>query len=461
MATDIELAYAYLTAKKTLYDKYFAYYDGLAPLVYSRERLKQIFSQINARFTQNWCAVVIDSVLDRIQLRQFTIAQGTDETGRQIRNEAAEEVLRQLVEANELTLEADDVHLASLVAGESYIIAWPDEDGTPQAYYNDPRLCHACYYADNPRKMRFAAKWWEDDENYVRLTLYYPDRLEYYRSGNKVQRMSDIASAKAFVPYSDEGLPIVENPYGEMPVFHFRRERRAIRSELANVVEPQDAINKLLNDMMVAGEFGAFKQRWIITNASTAKLKNAPNEIWRIPAAAEGEQGSQLGEFAETNLKNYIDGIDKFANAIAIITRTPKHYFFAQGGDPSGESLIAMEAPLNKKAQKYIDRFAVEWRKLARFMLLIQGTQVELSDLAAVFDVPETVQPRTQAEIIKLNKDAGIPLTTSLRDSGWTDSELDQMRQDQAEEQEAQQAQLGTALVGALRQFDQGGNGNA
>lgn len=458
MATDIELAYAYLVAKKPLYDKYFNYYDGYAPLVYSRERLREIFRQINARFTQNWCAVVIDSTLDRIQLRQFTIAQGK---GEQVRNEAAEETLRQLVEANELTLEADDVHLTALVSGESYIIAWPDEEGTPQAYYNDPRLCHACYYADNPRRMRFAAKWWEDDEQHIRLTLYYPDRLEYYRTPNRVQRMSDVSSAKAFQPYEGEGIAVVENPYDEIPVFHFRRERRAIRSELANVVEPQDAINKLLNDMMVAGEFGAFKQRWIITNASTAKLKNAPNEIWRIPAGVEGEQGAQLGEFAETNLGNYIAGIDKFANAIAIITRTPKHYFFAQGGDPSGESLIAMEAPLNKKAQKYIDRFAVEWRKLARFLLRLQGIDVALSDIASVFDVPETVQPRTQAEILKLNKDAGIPLTTSLRDAGWTDAEIEQMRQDQTEEQEAQQTQLGTALVGALRQFDQGGNSNA
>lgn len=447
MATDLELAYAYLTAKKPLYDKYFSYYDGKAPLIYSRERLRSIFKEINARFTQNWCAVVVDSVTDRIQLRQFTIAD----------NKQTTDELAAMVEQNELTLEADDVHLAALVTGEAFVIAWPDEDGTPQAYYNDPRLCHACYYADNPRKMRFAAKWWEDDDHYVRMTLYYADRLEYYRTGNRVQQWSDIASGKAFVPYDEDDGPVVANPYDEVPVFHFRRERRAIRSELGNVVEPQDAINKLLNDMMVAGEFGAFKQRWVITNATTKSLKNAPNEIWRIPPAVEGEQPTSLGEFAETNLANYIAGIDKFANAIAIITRTPKHYFFNQGGDPSGEALIAQEAPLNKKAQKYIDRFSVTWRHLARFMLKLQGQDVELSAIASVFDVPETVQPRTQAEIRKMSIDAGLPLQTVLRDEGWQQSELDQMEKDKQAEASQFNPSETAAMVGAAQRLLQGG----
>ena len=42
----------------------------------------------------------------------------------------------------------------------------------------------------------------------------------------------------------------------------------------------QNAINKLVTDLMVAAEYGAFMQRWIISNADTSSLKNAPNEIW-------------------------------------------------------------------------------------------------------------------------------------------------------------------------------------
>jgi hypothetical protein len=447
MATDLELAYNALTIKKPIYDRLFGYYDNNQPLVYSSERLRQIFKDIDARFTQNWCAVVVDSVLERIQLRQFTIANSPE----------MEDGLKELVAENELTLESDDVHLAALVCGEAFVIAWPDEEGNPQAYYNDPRNVHVFYEADNPREMRFAAKWWRADDGRCYLNLYYADHIEYYETRRKVEKPSDLSSAKAFQPAE---MPTDDNPYGMIPVFHFRRERRVVKSELTNVVEPQDAINKLLNDMMIAAEFGAFPQRWAITNTELSKLKNAPSQIWKVPPAEQGEQPVQLGQFATTDLANYIQGIDKFANAIAIITRTPKHYFFNSGSDPSGEALIAMESPLNKKCQKYIDRFSVVWRSLAQFMLLIAGADVQATDIAPVFDKPETIQPRTGAEIVQIETASGIPLTTSLRDQGWTQAELDQMEEDKANEQKAQSGGLGTALVNAMRQFDQGGQRN-
>src|SRR5690606_26990663 len=154
----------------------------------------------------------------------------------------------------------------------------------------------------------------------------------------------------------------IPNPFGEVPVFHFRRDRRRISSELDNVLEPQDAINKLFADMMVAAEFGAFKQRWIISNADNTDIKNAPNKIWDIPASAPGEQPTQVGEFGETDLGNFLEAMDRISGYVGAISRTPKHYFFGLGGDPSGEALIALEAPLNKKAERYVALFSATWK---------------------------------------------------------------------------------------------------
>ena len=414
--TDLKRAFDTLTNKKQLYDILYTYYDGGAPLVYSQNRLKEIFQTLNARFTQNWCSVVIDSCLERIQLRQFTIADNPD----------AEAALNEIANTNELTLESDSVHLASLVTGEAFIFAWKEEgEEEPHAFYNDPRLCHVFYYADNPRKSRFACKWWKADDDYVYLNLYYPERIEYYKSNKAIEgtiALSDVGTL------AENGTAI--NPTGRIPVFHFRRERRRTRSELGNVIEPQDAINKLLSDMMVAAEYGAFKQRYIISQASVEKLKNTPGNIWTIPAGDGEGEGTQVGELDATELANYIGAVDKWTNAIAIITRTPKHYFMNDSGDPSGEALIAMEAPLNKKCQKYIDRFAVTWRSLAHFMLQLQGMEVKETDIAAVFDKPETVQPRTEAEIREINVRSGIPLRTLLRDDGWTEAEIETMEED-------------------------------
>lgn len=453
MPTDLDLAVATLVAKQDRYSLLWSYYEGDHPLVYNRERLREIFREINARFSQNWCAVVVDAVNDRVQLEQLIVNE----------NDPATAQLADIIERNDLLLEAADAHLASFVTGEAYLIAWPDDEGRAEVYYNDPRAVHLFYEPARPRVARFGAKWWVDDEEHRRLTLYYPDRLEYYRSQRPARaELGGVGALSGRV--FDEFAPAERNPYALVPVFHLRRERRAILSEMRNAIEPQDAINKLLSDMMVAAEFGAFKQRWIISNAEVKRMKNAPNLIWDLPSGDGAGQPTTVGEFSATELGNYLAAIDKLSTAIGVITRTPRHYFFSQAGDPSGEALIAMEAPLNHKAEMYIARFQPVWRRLAAFLLRIEGVAVEPQTIYAQFDDPETVQPLTQSIIRQNAVSAGIPLVTQLRDEGWTSGDLEQMAGDAQQAQQAQQAQLSTALVNAMRGFDQdnqGGSDNA
>lgn len=415
MLSDLDRAFATLKAKTELYTKLWDYYDGDHPLVYAAERLREVFQFRESRFSENWAAVVVDSELERIHLETFAI--GTDA--------AAADTLNDLFAETELSLDADDVHKAALVTGEAYVIAWKDDEtDAVEAYYHDPRMTHVFYDPEHPRHKRFAAKWWigEDDEKRY-LNLYYPDRIEYYISAQKATSVSSGRGLK-------ERQPSEDNPFGVVPVFHFRTDRRAVTSRLKNVIEPQDALNKLLADMMVSAEFGAFRQRWAIGNSDTSALKNAPNEIWRIPAADGVEQPVSVGEFNATDLTNYLNAIDRMSSAIGVITRTPKHFFFSQGGDPSGEALIAMEAPLNKKAQKAIDHFIPEWRRLGVFLLQLTGVEVRERDVEPLFDRPETVQPRTDAEIRQMDVSSGIPLVTVLRRQGWTEAELEQLEAD-------------------------------
>ena len=438
---DVKRAYEALKAKATLYDLLWRYYDGDHPLKYTAERLREVFNKLDVKFIENWCAVVIDAAMDRINLTGFQVAD----------NEAATDALNDAFTATELNLDSDDAHLAALVCGEAFIIVWKDEESDAiQAFYNDSRQCHVEYDPSNPRKKLWAAKWWLDAEEKYRLTLYYPDRLEYYVSDKKAE---DVTNANAFVPAE---VPSADNPFGVVPVFHLRRDRRKVQSELSSVLTTQDAVNKLLSDMMVAAEFGAFRQRYVIAQAEPGRLKNAPNEIWAIPGGDGGGQPTSVGEFEQTDLGGYLTAIDKLSAAMAIITRTPKHYMFAQGGDPSGDALIAMEAPLNKKVDRYIERFTATWRKVAAFIAALQGVSLEETDITPLFDNPTTVQPAAQATIRQASVGAGMPLATVLRDEGKDDAYLDQMKKDAQEERRQQQATLAAAMVAAQRRFDQG-----
>lgn len=441
--TDVQIAVNALTYKKRRHDALWKYYDGQAPLVYSSEKLREIFSGLDARFTENWCSVVVDSVLDRLEVQSLTVAD----------DDAATAVLKSLWELTGIIDDEFAIHEDVAVTGEAFVIAWPNEDGVIEAFQNDSRLCHAEYDGENPRRLRFAAKWWTDENGGVRLTLYYPDRFEYYRTGRQF-KAGETPDAKAFEPHGDE--PVAPNEAGLIPVFHFRSNRRQPKSQLAGAIEVQDMVNKMLADMMVAAEFGAFPQRYVISGNGIQGLQNNPNEIWDLVASDVGTQATQAGQFAAASLENYLGAINKLSADIGIITRTPRHYFYAQGGDPSGEALIAMEAPLNRKVTRLQATLLPTWRDLAAFMLALTGTPVPSQQINVIYAPSETVQPRTSAEIRELNVRAGMPLTTVLRDEGWSEDDLQEMYDDMAAEKVVQASYADAVLGQAQKQFDQG-----
>ena len=96
-----------------------------------------------------------------------------------------------------------------------------------------------------------------------------------------------------------------------------------------------------------------------------------------------------------------------------------------------------MEAPLNKRCSEHISQFEPVWKDIARFVMKIRGIPLERRDIIVTFEKPETVQPKTQAEIRQLGKSAGIPLNTLLRDEGKDEVWIEQMEKDKKSEQEA------------------------
>jgi hypothetical protein len=444
--TDYGRAFVALQAKQKPLAALWSYYDGDQPLAYSTKRLKDIFQDLNTHFSENWCAVVVDSLKDRVNL-----------AGLRSEDAAVQTALDELWAQGDLNLTSDDVHEAALVTGEGYLLAWPGDDGLPAPYANDPRLCHVYYSPDNPRRPLWAAKGWvAEDERYY-LTLYYPDRLEYYSSTKPADQ---VQSWKSLEPLQEPA----QNPYGVIPVYHFRASRRGARSELLNVLPLQDAINKLLADMMVAAEFGAFAQRYVISQMETGKveqfLKNSAYSHWILPAGDGEGEPTQVGQFAPTDLANYLSAIDNLAEAIATISRTPRHYFMGDAGaNVSGEALIALEAPLNKKAQDRIDAYTPTWQQSVAFMLKIRGMTVDPASILPVFDKPETIQPRTAAEITQIRVTSGMPLKSALRLEGMEEAEIEQIAAEAQEEEAARQATLGQALMDAQERFD-GGNQN-
>jgi len=416
--SDLDRAFEAIAGKQKTYTGLFQYADGTQPLIYSTARLRAAFSNITARFNQNWCAVVINAVLDRLQIK-----------GWDVDDKAANQALDAIWSEAGMALEAYDAHNSALITGEAFIIAYPSETGMPDVYYNDPRMVHVFYDQEHPKNKEYAAKMWKDGALY-RMTLYYPDRLEYYEMRSK----SYPSTSRAFQPSDPPQAP---NEFGMIPVFHFRMTRRGIKGELDTILTLQDAVNKLFADMMVTAEFGAFPQRYIISaGGDIGGLKNAPNEVWDVPGAADNEQATSVGQFQSADLGNYLKAIENISTTIGVITRTPKHYFYSTGADVSGEALLAMEAPLVKKVEQRQLVFEQTWQELGAFLYRLQfGGDLRPQDITVTWKPPASIQPLTQAQAVKTQVEAKIPLNTVLRRDGWSQGDMEQMEADRKEEE--------------------------
>lgn len=438
---DLKYVTQILQAKALTYRRLWDYYDGDHPLRYSTKRLEELFAQIDCKFVWNWCAVVVDSVLDRIDFNQF------DVNG----NEELADLLNYWLKRTQLDLDMEDVHRAALVTGEAFVAVWKDEEtGKIEAYYNDPTLCHVAYDPERPREKLWAAKWWLTADGYRRLNVFYPDHIEYYISTEQDKGIGELKF--------EEFQPEAENPYGQIPIFHFRRDLRRAEAEFSKIIPIQDAINKLFSDLMIAAEFGSVRQRWVIGSFESADVKANPGQTWLLPGAASGEQPTQVGEFSAADLEKFTNTIERLAMAAAIITRTPKHYLFGQGGTPSGEALVAMEAPLNSKVKRHVSLFSNTWQRVGAFILQLEGFQVDPEDIIPIFDPIESILPLTRAEIRKINTECGIPLATTLRQEGWSEADIEAMKEEKRLERVENTSSLAQALLEQEREFNAGPN---
>ncbi|MCL4736497.1 MAG: phage portal protein [Candidatus Omnitrophica bacterium] len=418
---ELKLAYETIRGKEHHHHIRWDYYEGRQPIRWSVEKIQNVFQDLVA-FIENWCAVVIDSTCDRLILESLNVVQ----------NDALINRVSELLQDTGLLLEAVDIHREAAIVGESYVIAWKDQE--IQAYRNDARTTHLFYEADNPRNPWYGVKLFTADDETARMVLYFADRLEYYRSRKKLDEMGETFSSgewEADTDVSHEG--ILANPFGQVPVFRFTIDGRG-SSDLDNAIPIQDIINKTLSDIVVIGEYAAFPQRWAVTNNKfPGKLPVTPQTtILLTPNDDHNSEPTQIGTFPAADMKNLLSVKDNMSHSMAIITRTPKHYVFGMGGDPSGEALIASEAPLVKKVLRFQARLSDTWSKLGAFLLKLDGKEVKPTEVKPTWAHAGSILPLSQATIHKTNKDAGIPIITQLRDEGWSEDEIQQMLEDKA-----------------------------
>jgi Phage portal protein, SPP1 Gp6-like len=404
------------------YQRFEDYYMGEHELEFATDRWKDVFGTVFEEFSDNWCQVVVDSVVHRMEIDGWKSEDDDD----------AALLAEDIWDRNTLEVEEDDLHTQTLVKGDAYLICQPDPENESQAqiFYNDALDVSVQYDSSNRRKLVRAAKRYTDADGSRWICIYTPERIQKWEIPSNTPEIQVLAVAEAL-----EILPSgwllredFENQYGEVPVFHFKN--RALGSthgisELKNVIPMQNSVNKLLMDMMVGSEFGHYRQKYIAGGGH-------PKDGWKAGAMrlwATTDPNAKFGEFGQIDLESVTRAIDLVVGHIGKTTMTPMHYLRSSGDMPSGEALKTAESGLIKKCIGRQKQWGAAWSKAMSFAILIETGSQPLSPVKPVWQSPETRHVLEQAQTAQLKSVLGIPLEILWSEHfGYTEEEIAQFK---------------------------------
>lgn len=436
--------HAELVRRRPVIEKAESYYDGAHNLAFAGEKFLEAFGGLFHAFSDNWCGVVVNAPEERMEVQGFRVNKST----------TADDGAKRLWEANELDLQSGMGHLDGLISGAFYVTVWQgDDDKTPEITVDSSTMtvveCHP-----KIRKRRTAAlRAYLDDDGFEHAELFFPEAVYLFRSKSK--RTDGIDPLRAQWVVEDQ-LDVRENldtsgkmanPLGVVPVVEFlnmprltvsRRAGWAAHSELASVMPLQDAVNKLVADMLVASEFAAFPQRHLTGYEPDDQLgadgkptgqtlppnfKSGPGKLWWLE-----EENAKFGQFEAADLSSSVTSIELMVQHIASISATPPHYLRASADRLSGESIKSAESGLVAKVRRKTRGWGAGWEEVMR----LAGKIAEIPELAGaqqmetIWRDPET---RTESEHVDaVSKKAGagleVPAPQLWEELGYTPEQI-------------------------------------
>lgn len=428
------------------YMLYREYANGEHRLAFATNKFRNAFGSLFRAFADNLCPSVVNAVVDRLTVTGFAVEDGPASIAQDA---------WAVWQANRMDRRAREIHKEALTSGDAYAIVWPDAQGNVTIYPNDAANVTVHYDPETPGRVLWAAKAWQTDDKRLRLNLYYPDRIEKYITRSKVQSLPD--NANAFEQYKPAGeewpLP---NPYDQVPVFHFANDARVGqfgRSELADVVPLQDALNKAVADMLVAMEYVALPQRWAtgleVELDDTGQPKapggflSGAERVWAV-----GAPDAKFGQFAAADLSQFLAVQEKFRQEIATVSRTPLHFIIPPAGQwPSGEALRSAESAFLEKVLDRQVAFGNVWEDAIRFALKVAGKAD--AALSCQWKDPTPRVALEVAQIALIKQQLGVSQERILQELGYSPQEVEQITREAEEEADE-------AASAAARAYNQG-----
>jgi len=394
-------------------------------------------------FRLNVCKGVVNAVRDELTVVGFDTDETPDTQGKKAQAEFAMGVAT----ANRLDALQGDVHEAVLRDRETFVIVdWDAENKRVRLTHNqrftdvgalgDGTGCWMVYENDDPNQpARAAVKQWTEiiydtqgqPSFSTRRTVYYADRIEkWFYDGGWHEYITDEE------PWPLPWVDRKKKPLG-IPVIHFKN--KGMMPEAWDAIPMQDAINKVLVDVLATGDMSAFSVFVALGFYPTVDGQPVKDDGSNLLPIKPGSWVGTTKSRNDADVKK-LDGQDvtSMMNALkdlivmtAQITDTPVSRFVSSGQVSSSETLKEQEQPLKKKAADRRVLFGNAWedcmvmaRKLANLFgraNLKEGTQ-----FSTLWQHSESLDD------LKKKQELGIPQETLWAEIGYSPTQITAMK---------------------------------
>ena len=297
----------------------------------------------------NWNRVAVDSVADRLAVKSFILPGA----------ETASAALREGWDANNLDSESVIHAQETLTLGRGFVTVGANEEDPdhPLISVESPREISVSI---NKRHRRIDAAlrlYGADSFGQAQYaTLYQPDYTQWLERGS---------NGKWVVTDRDD------HNLGRVPIVMFLNRRRLGKwsgiSEMADVIPLVDAAARSLTNLQIAGETHSVPQKYVI---SASKGDFVDGDGQPIPAWesyysaiwATANKDAKMGQFAASDLKNFHDTVNHYANLVASVTGLPTRYLGQNSVNPAAEGAIrADESRLVLNTERKQANFGDGW----------------------------------------------------------------------------------------------------
>lgn len=505
MSNDLVLGLKELDRAYPHYERAARYFEGEPREVLElfHPRIRAMLARMGQAYRFRLARKPVTVLANRLKLTSVTVPD----------DDGATRLLDDIRSANQMGIWEQEVILRTLEYGDAYAMVWPVDEDEPtlpeklrqvgvEITVHTPLNVRVVYDQQTRRRALFVVnRWLERNEvlgtEQQRVDLYYRDRVErYYRAGaptwapiagalgvslgylwgaGESMAQSDAGGWLPFVDDQSDDTGVLDNPYGELPFFHYRNAVPYGRPEHADAYGPQDAINKLLTTHLASVDAMGFPQRVALMDPAAVLDENNDDPDWDDDTEAAVQSGAtpkksgvgssqrsgpgilqyltgikDVKEFSPAESANFTDPVELYVRLMALATDTPLHELDPSTDPPSGKALKVANAPLDARQEHRETLLTPPFAEMYQFALLVKGTHVTSVEVEFA-PVPQTEDP-DDWEVAEQKERRGVPQAQVLRERGYSDDQIDEWTATDDETDLRHRVdllvQLGTALGG-------------